>query len=89
MKKTIIYSATLVALIFSACNNSSKKVEQTNSQEDSKAQPANASQTFNFDTTKLKTGESFYQCSMHAEVLSDKQGLCPKCEMDLSEMKKK
>ena len=89
MKKTIIYSATLAALIFSACNNSSKKVEQTNSSDSSKRESVIAAQIFNFDTTKLKTGESFYQCSMHAEVLSDKQGLCPKCEMDLSELKKK
>jgi len=86
MKKSIIYSATVVALILSSCNNSTKKVEQTNSTDSSKVQSVNAS---NFDTSKLKSGESFYQCPMNPEVISDKTGKCPKCEMDLMEIKKR
>ena len=78
MKTKIILSAAAIVLMFSACNSSSNKSEQTNT-----------SQAFNLDTTKLKSGESFYQCEMHAEVLSDKKGNCPKCGMDLSELKKK
>lgn len=88
MKKSIILSATVVALIFSACNNSSKKVEQTTSSDSSKTQSVKTTQIFNLDTSKLKIGDAFYQCPMHPEVLSDKQGLCPKCEMELMEMKK-
>ena len=81
MKKTIIRSAIALTLMLAACNKSSSKTEQTNT----------TSQTFNLDTTKLKSGETFYQCDMNPEVLSDKAGNCPKCEchMELSEMKKK
>lgn len=79
MKKTIIISATALALMLGACNSSSKKTEQANS----------TSQTFNLDTTKLKSGDTFYQCDMDPEVLSDKAGMCPTCEMELTEMKKK
>ena len=86
MKKSFILSATVVALILSSCNNSSKKVEQTNSTDSSKVQSV---KTSSFDTSKLKNGESFYQCPMNTEVISDKTGKCPKCEMDLMEMKKK
>ena len=80
MKKTIILSATALVLILDACNSSSNKTEQTNS----------TSQTFNLDTTKLKSGETFYQCDMHPEVLSDdKASICPECDMELTEIKKK
>ncbi|MBL0103597.1 MAG: hypothetical protein IPP51_07515 [Bacteroidetes bacterium] len=48
-----------------------------------------SSQVFNLDTTKLKSGDAFYQCEMNPEVLSDKPGSCPTCGMDLSEIKKK
>ena len=85
MKKSIIYSATVVALILSSCSNSTKKVEQTNSTDSSKVQNV---KTSSFDTSKLKNGESFYQCPMNLEVISDKIGKCPKFEMDLMEMKK-
>ena len=67
MKKVIILSATALTLIFSACGNSST----------TKGSPETV------DTTKLKTGEVFYQCEMNPEVLSDKPGSCPKCGMDL------
>lgn len=77
MKKIIATSVISLTLILGACNTSSNK-------------PTNdSSQVFNLDTTKLKSGETFYQCEMHPEVLSDKAGNCPKCDMELSEMKKK
>ena len=81
MKKSIIYSATLVVLTFSACTNSAKKVEKTND--------STNLQMSNFDTLKLNAGQSFYQCPMHPEVVSGKSGMCLKCEMDLVEIKKK
>lgn len=80
MKKVIILSVIAIALVLGACNNSSTKNEQTN--------PSNAAQQFNIDTTKLKTGEVFYQCEMHSEVTSDKPGSCPKCGMDLEKVVK-
>jgi len=32
-------------------------------------------------------GEKMYACPMHSEVKSDKAGKCPKCEMNLEEVK--
>ena len=31
--------------------------------------------------------EKTYTCSMHPEVVSSKSGKCPKCQMDLVEVK--
>ena len=78
MKKVMLITAVSLAMIYGSCNNSAS----TNSQGD------NSKQTFNLDTTKLKTGTTFYQCEMHPEVLSDKPGNCPKCDMQLVERKK-
>ena len=33
-------------------------------------------------------GDTIYQCEMHPEVTSDKAGKCPKCGMDLVQVKK-
>ena len=34
------------------------------------------------------SGDTIYQCEMHADVTSDKPGKCPKCGMDLTQVKK-
>ena len=78
MKKTIILSAAILALAFSACSSSNKS-ESANS----------TSQNFQLDTTTLKSGEAFYQCEMDAKVISDKPGTCPTCGMDLEKKEKK
>ena len=39
------------------------------------------------DTTTIHTAGMTYTCSMHPEVVSDKPGKCPKCNMDLIEKK--
>lgn len=75
MKKIIIVSISVLSLAFSACNSSSNN------------QDKNSSQTF--DTTKLRTGEVYYQCEMNPEVISDKPGKCIKCDMDLIKVEKK
>jgi hypothetical protein len=33
------------------------------------------------------TADEMYTCTMHNEVMSDKPGKCPKCEMDLVKQK--
>ena len=76
-KKTIIHLAVIV-LMLTACNNSSKKNESSN----------NSSQSFNIDTTQMKSGSMYYQCEMHPSVISDMPGNCPKCGMELIEIKK-
>ena len=81
MKKTIIVSVAALALVLGACNNSSNMSEQSNK--------TDTTETFYIDTTKLKSGETFYQCEMNPEVILDSPGNCPKCGMKLSKMKKK
>lgn len=88
MKKITFLTMTLVLVVLGACNSSSNKNEQTYSTDSSKTKSGSTTQTFNLDTTKLKKGDVFYQCEMDHEILSDKPGNCPKCEMELSEMKK-
>ena len=38
-------------------------------------------------TSKSVTSEVMYTCSMHPEVVTNKPGKCPKCEMDLTKAK--
>lgn len=73
MKKIITLSAIAFALILSSCGNTSTSNATTEA----------------FDTLKLKSGEAYYQCEMHPEVISDKAGTCTKCEMDLEKKEKK
>ena len=73
---TIVFA--MVAIVFSSCNSTSKN-EQSNSE---------TAQTFNLDTTGLKSDDKFYQCEMDAEILSDKPSNCPKCGMELTERTK-
>ena len=88
MKNTILLSIAF-ALMLGACNSPSNNNEQSNLKKDStEAKNASTAQTFELDTTKLKSGEPFYQCEMHPEVLSDKPGNCPKCGMELSKIMK-
>ena len=48
-----------------------------------------AAQTVSFAQTKTETSKkeaenkTIYTCSMHSEVVSDKEGKCPKCGMKL------
>lgn len=73
--KKVLYAVVLIAATMAACNGSSSQDKGT-------------TQNFSLDTTKLKSGTSYYQCEMDPEVISDKPGKCPKCEMDLTEIKK-
>lgn len=77
MKNAILITTVSLAMIFCSCNNSATTTSGDNNR-----------QTFNLDTTKLKSGETFYQCEMDPEVISDKPGNCPKCGMELVETKK-
>lgn len=87
-KISILLLAVIFIFLADACSNSSTKNNQTNSADSTKTHTVNTEQTFELDTTKLRSGDAFYQCVMDKEVLSDKPGSCPKCGMDLSEIKK-
>jgi len=74
MKKAIMLSGVALSLLLGACGNSSTSKESTET----------------IDTTKLKTGDTYYQCSMHPEITCDKPGNCPKCGgMELEKKEKK
>ena len=72
-KILIIASLAIFTIVFSSCGNSTTENKQSTS----------------IDTTKLKTGDVFYQCEMNPEVISDKPGSCSKCGMDLMKVEKK
>jgi transcription initiation factor IIE alpha subunit len=38
-------------------------------------------------STQVENADSYYTCSMHLEVRVDKPGNCPKCGMELVEIK--
>lgn len=89
MLNEIIFTATAV-LILGACNNPSTKNGTTKNEpaENESIKLDSTSQTFNLDTNTLKRGQTFYQCPMDLQVISDKAGLCPVCGMDLENMTK-
>ena len=77
MKQSFLLSAVIISLLL-GCTHSSNNAEQKTT----------ATQS-TLDTTKLKTGDVYYQCEMHPEVLSLKDTACYKCGMDLTKMVKK
>lgn len=82
MKKIFVFSIVAIAFSITACNSSSTSEGKNNSANDSTSFHA-------VDTTKLKTGDVFYQCEMHPDQVFDKVGTCPKCEMELTKVVKK
>lgn len=62
-----------VAIVLSSCNNTAQNTS------------VSSQQAFNLDTTVLKSGVAYYQCDMDPEILSDRNGDCPKCGMALTE----
>lgn len=87
MKKPAFLSLAILSLLLGACDSTMNNNSHLGSNDSTKTKVA--TQNFNLDTTKLKSGDSFYQCEMNPEILSDKPGSCPTCGMDLSEIKKK
>ncbi len=77
MRKIILILA-VAATFITACNNNTVTNETTKSTE-----------TMSVDTTKMKTGDVYYQCEMHPEVVSVKADSCAKCGMDLEKVIKK
>lgn len=45
-------------------------------------------QEHNTDSAKTGKATKQYTCTMHADVIKDKPGTCPKCGMDLVEKEK-
>lgn len=87
MKKQMLLAVSTALLMIGGCSSPAPKNE-TSAATDTSA-TMKKEQAIVMDTTKLKAGDTFYQCEMDLDVLSDKPGSCPKCGMDLSEVKKK
>ncbi|MBK5285661.1 MAG: hypothetical protein JJE25_09685 [Bacteroidia bacterium] len=84
MKKTFLVISAGIAFTLGACNSATT----TSGDKDAKVQSSDSSQVFDLDTSNLATSTVFYQCPMDLEVISDKQGSCPKCGMDLEQVVK-
>lgn len=76
MKKITLILLVAGSMAAVSCKPSSQKTESTQTQ------------SFSLDTTQLKAGDVYYQCSMDTEVLSDLPGSCPNCGMDLTKKTK-
>jgi len=62
-----MFSIVALALMLGACNNSS-----------------NSSANFHaIDTSKLAKGDTYYQCSMHPDEISDTSRNCPVCSDEM------
>lgn len=82
MKKLIFYSAVAITLLFSACSEGVHP-------DGNAATKQKGNSGMALDTTKLKSGDLYYQCEMDQDVISDKPGTCSKCGMDLIKKEKK
>jgi hypothetical protein len=76
MRKLIYLSSVCLGLFVVGCSPSAEKKSDD-------GKNAEMTEAFDFDTNTLQAGETFYQCPMDPEIISDKTGTCPKCEMDL------
>ena len=71
-------------MMINACNNTTATSEKAGNAATTNEPAKKDSVVFQaIDTTKLAKGVVFYQCSMHADINSDKQGDCPTCGMKL------
>jgi hypothetical protein len=64
----------LAMLFIAACGNHEATPSKEATPVDHTASPA--------DSAGVKT-TGIYYCPMHPEIVSDKPGICPKCDMDL------
>ncbi len=71
--KSIILSVAIAATTFASCNNNTKKTGESSSKD---------------STTMMPESGVVYACSMHPEVTGNKGEKCPKCGMELTEVKK-
>jgi len=82
MKRTILISVSVIALIFASCGSPTT----TNGDKNAKVQSADSARVFDVDTTALAAGTPYYVCWMHPTLISDKPGNCPECgEMVMEE----
>jgi hypothetical protein len=95
MKRVIMISAvTILVATLTACSGSTSSTAPV-ADTTTKMATDTAAKMVAMDTTKMAmdtTKSSMastvkYTCKMHPEVISDKPGKCPKCGMDLVQIK--
>ncbi|HTC00477.1 MAG TPA: heavy metal-binding domain-containing protein [Ferruginibacter sp.] len=94
MKRAIMISAvTILVATLTACSGSTSSTVPA--ADTTAKMSADTTKMVAMDTTKMAmdttkssmTSTVKYTCKMHPEVISDKPGKCPKCGMDLVEVK--
>lgn len=75
MKQVLSIGLILLSFVFvfTACNDNKSKEGSTTQTENKASEPL--------------AKDEMYTCSMHNEVMSSKQGSCPKCGMNLTKQK--
>ncbi|WP_211196201.1 heavy metal-binding domain-containing protein [Flavobacterium sp. H122] len=77
--KKLIFTATLMVLVFVSCNNKNKESETLNSE------MKNQDSTMVDQKFQTENHESqMYACPMHPEVQGKKGDTCSKCGMELT-----
>ncbi|MDP9229919.1 MAG: hypothetical protein M3O67_04495 [Bacteroidota bacterium] len=72
---SIVMLIALMTTGFIACNNSDTKNKNSTTQTDTSGM------------RQVMVTDEMYTCQMHNEVINDKPGKCPKCEMALAKLK--
>lgn len=76
MKRIIPIAIVLITLSCISCNNTN---EDSSIYEYYSTGSKERKQYFSRDTTKFDEGAAYYQCPDHPEVVSGREGECPKC----------
>ncbi len=80
MKKIISIVIVLITVSCISCTNTN---EDSSLNEYYSTPSKERKQYFSRDTTKFEEGAAYYQCPDHPEVVSGREGECPKCGSEL------
>lgn len=72
MKQQLFTGLILLSLVFASCSGGNNSKENSTTATDNKEQLAK---------------DEMYTCTMHNEVMGNKAGKCPKCDMTLVKQK--
>jgi len=76
MRKIILIGIVLTAMSYISCTNGNDDDSINEYYSNGTKQKA---QSFSRDTAKFEEGAAYYQCPNHSDVVSGREGECPKC----------